>query len=136
MGLDNGIQIRRSDFTNNLRALKRFELDYDDKKIFDFEVCYWRKCWNVRDAIFDAIPDKGNDNDESLDLTIDDVTKIIRALKSFNKRNWENGGYGSSIWTWEEQRSNMKRSIGNLRYVKHLMKKYGDKITVYFYDSY
>lgn len=135
MGLDNGICVRRNEYTNNIKELRRFEDTWDDKKQFDFEVCYWRKCWNIRSMITFAIM-KAYNNCESEPLTVDDVQNIINGLKDFNSKNWnDNGG---SIWDWDDEdypySRKIKQDIKNLKHLIKLMQKYD--LEVYFYDSY
>lgn len=135
MGLDNGIQIKRNTSTNSIPELKQFELAYDNKHQFDFEICYWRKCYNIRNMIMDVI-ESARDNDNSDILTTTDIEKIIHGLQSFNSANWqENGG---SIWEWDDEEypysEKIQRDIENLKNLQTLMEKYD--LEVYFYDSY
>ena len=135
MGLDNGIQIKRNTSTNSIPELKQFELAYDNKHQFDFEICYWRKCYNIRNMIMDVV-ESARDNDNSDILTTTDIEKIIRGLQSFNSANWqENGG---SIWDWDDEEypysEKIQRDIENLKNLQTLMEKYD--LEVYFYDSY
>lgn len=131
MGLDNGIEIKRNEKSMSIyNKLKRFESEYDKKNEFDFEVAYYRKCWNIRNIIASCI---GGLND-NLGAPIERVhiPKIITALKSLNEKNWEDEG--SSIWTYEEQKPFIKQHIKNLEYLYELMGEYD--LDVYFYDSY
>lgn len=135
MGLDNGIQIKRNTSTNSIPELKQFELAYDNKHQFDFEICYWRKCYNIRNMIMDVV-ESARDNDNSDILTTTDIEKIIHGLQSFNSANWqENDG---SIWDWDDEEypysEKIQRDIGNLKNLQTLMEKYD--LEVYFYDSY
>ena len=135
MGLDNGIQIKRNTSTNSIPELKQFELAYDNKYQFDFEICYWRKCYNIRNMIMDVV-ESARDNDNSDILTTTDIEKIIHGLQSFNSANWqENGG---SIWDWDDEEypysEKIQRDIENLKNLQTLMEKYD--LEVYFYDSY
>ena len=135
MGLDNSIQIKRNTSTNSIPELKQFELSYDNKHQFDFEICYWRKCYNIRNMIMDVV-ESARDNDNSDILTTTDIEKIIRGLQSFNSANWqENGG---SIWDWDDEEypysEKIQRDIENLKNLQTLMEKYD--LEVYFYDSY
>ena len=135
MGLDNGIQIKRNTSTNSIPELKQFELAYDNKHQFDFEICYWRKCYNIRNMIMDVV-ESARDNDNSDILTTTDIEKIIHGLRSFNSANWqENGG---SIWDWDDEEypysEKIQRDIENLKKLQTLMEKYD--LEVYFYDSY
>lgn len=131
MGLDNGIEIKRNEKSMNIyNKLKKFELSYDEENKLDFEVAYYRKCWNIRNIIASCI---GGLND-NLETPIERVhiPKIISALKSLNKENWEDEG--DSIWTYEEQEPFIRQHIKNLKYLYKLMAKYD--LDVYFYDSY
>ena len=135
MGLDNSIQIKRNTSTNSIPELKQFELAYDNKHQFDFEICYWRKCYNIRNMIMDVV-ESARDNDNSDILTTTDIEKIIRGLQSFNSANWqENGG---SIWDWDDEEypysEKIQRDIENLKNLQTLMERYD--LEVYFYDSY
>ena len=135
MGLDNSIQIKRNTSTNSIPELKQFELSYDNKHQFDFEICYWRKCYNIRNMIMDVVESARN-NDNSDILTTTDIEKIIHGLQSFNSANWqENGG---SIWDWDDEEypysEKIQRDIENLKNLQTLMEKYD--LEVYFYDSY
>lgn len=135
MGLDNGIQIKRNTSTNSIPELKQFELAYDNKHQFDFEICYWRKCYNIRNMIMDVV-ESARDNDNSDILTTTDIEKIIHGLQSFNSANWqENGG---SIWDWDDEEypysEKIQYDIENLKKLQTLMEKYD--LEVYFYDSY
>ena len=135
MGLDNSIQIKRNTSTNSIPELKQFELSYDNKHQFDFEICYWRKCYNIRNMVMDVV-EGARDNDNSDILTTTDIEKIIHGLQSFNSANWqENGG---SIWDWDDEEypysEKIQRDIENLKNLQMLMEKYD--LEVYFYDSY
>ena len=130
MGLDNGICVKRNEKAMNIYdKLKHLESDWDEEHKYDFEIAYWRKCWNVRSIIFRCLGD-GRDNDDT-QIKRDDIAKIVAELKSLNHKTWYEG---DSIWTWEEQKSHMKRYIENLKYLYKLMDKYD--LDVYFYDSY
>lgn len=135
MGLDNGIEIRRNEYTNNIRELMCFEKDYDKEHKYDFCVTYWRKCYNIRSMIFDVVHGARNAND-SEPLTIEDIDNIIKGLKSFNSKNWQDNG--GSIWDWDDEEwpysERVKRQIKDLEILKELMGQYD--LEVYFYDSY
>ena len=134
MGLDNGIDIVRNDYSNKIKALKRFTTPYDKDEVYPFEVCYWRKCWNVRGDILDII---GVENECQYMFALDvyDIKEIIKVLKSYNKKTWTYGGWEGSIWEWSEHKRINHKHIKNLKYLVKIMKKYPD-LEVYFYDSY
>ena len=131
MGLDNSIEVKRTAFSTNLKELQPYALSWDEKKEFDFEFAYWRKCWNVRAAILNCLEDPVDNYNEL--LSVSDIDRIIEALKGFNKNNWED--MGSSIWTWQEQKPRLKEAIKNLKRLKELMIKYPE-LEVVFVDSY
>ena len=131
MGLDNSIEVKRNAYTNSIPELKRFEEIWDTKREYDFTIADFRKCYNVRHMVFNAIK-HAYDNDISAPLSIDDVGNIIKGLQSFNSRNWQERG--GSIWHWDEYKDHVKQSIKNLQLLVKLMKKYD--LEVYFYDSY
>ena len=96
-----------------------------------YELCYWRKCWNVRGIIFDIVHPKA-DNDTTTMLTADQLLEIAAALKKLNKNTWYEGA--GSIWSWEEARRGIKKDIKNLKRAAKIKKKY-PHTEIYFYDS-
>lgn len=135
MGLDNGLCIKRNEYTNSIPELKRFEDTWDKDNEFDFEICYFRKCYNVRHMIIESIK-VAYDNDISEPLTVEHVEKIIKGLQAFNADNWQDNG--GSIWDWDDEEypysAKIQSDIENLLYLKELMERYN--LEVYFYDSY
>lgn len=112
MGLDNGIIIKNKDGSEE-------------------EICYWRKCWNVRAEIFDII---GHECEVyEYPLSLDNVVDVYYRLKTFNRRNWTENEH--SIWSWNEAKRGIKEDIHQLKKLIKRMKKEPD-IEVYFYDSY
>lgn len=134
MGLDNGINIKRNEYSHKIKALKRFVEDFDKLGKYDFSVCYWRKSWNVREDIFTAICAEA-DSQYRFVLDVYDIKEIIKVLKSYNKKTWIYGGWKGSIWEWSEHKRTNRRHIKNLKYLVRVMKKYPN-LEVYFYDSY
>ena len=131
MGLDNGLCIRRNEASMSIYdKLKCFESKSAKEYQWDFEVCYWRKCWNIRNLIFGCIG--SCENDGEVPIKREDIPNIIEILKSLNSKNCYD--YGSSIWEYEDQKPHIKRQIKNLKKVYKLMGKYD--LEVYFYDSY
>ena len=110
--------------------IKCFVPEWAKEYKYDFEVCYWRKCWNIRRLIFDCIG--SCENDGEVPIKREDIPRIIKVLESLNNKNWED--WGSSIWTYEEQKPFIQQQIKNLKKVYRIMGKYD--LDVYFYDSY
>jgi len=139
MGLDNGIAIKMN---------KNISKDVEDiLKYFEDpfgEVCYWRKCWNIRNKILESLNDKYELWDEyEYFLDEEDIQEIIKILTSFNKENWICGNAFSdgSIWEWDEIKDNLKSSLNNLYYLLGIIKTYNANnmevpFQIYFYDSY
>ena len=133
MGLDNGICVERNDFTNSLFELEKFKYEYAPRRYF--EICYWRKCWNIRDAIGRKI--WYEDNGYSNELTEADLYNIIEALESFNEEKWnEDFENGETIWEWDIIEQRLAQQIQDLKLLIDLKKKYENKLYIYFYDSY
>ena len=139
MGLDNGILIRRkqNEKPNITLLLKPFTMPYDTEERYSYEVCYWRKCWNVRQAIIDHVLGDGYEDCTDVNLTSGQVLDIIEILSNYNEENWSpKGCFFDSIWTWEEHEPHNTRHIENLKRVYELMTEYPEDIEVWFYDSY
>lgn len=135
MGLDNGIIIKckskeeaQSIIDDAATHLNSLELD--NTKV---EVCYWRKCWNIRREILEVLHSK----DDRLVYTIDieDIKPIIKRLYKFlDKETWENDDDGS-IWEFEDYRESILWDILNLSWLYHYKMEHPE-IEIYFYDSY
>jgi hypothetical protein len=133
MGLDNGIEVKRTAETSKIEELKVFNKDWDKELKYDFEICYWRKCRNIRNMVMDRV--EGFVDNLGTYLTSDDVDNIIDGLKSFNADNWDNDG--GSIWEWDGEwgySAHIAQDIKDLQLLRQLMDKY--ELEVYFYDSY
>ena len=135
MGLDNSIEIKRNAYTNSIPELRQFELEYDKAYEYDFEICYWRKCWNIRNDILWIIGERFGDQYEYV-LTKEDIDQIIKLLESYNAGNFEDSG--SYIWDWDDDEypysKKIQQDIESLKVLRQLMDKY--ELDVYFYDSY
>ena len=136
MGLDNGITLIITPEIANSKMFKRFfgkkELYYSYTfETHTVDICYWRKCWGIRDDIIRhlELPTDGGRHF----LTISNIEDIIDILGSYNRDNW------NAIWDWDEPRKDsrkkrLKQEQKELRKLIKLMKKC--EAVVYFYDSY
>ena len=129
MGLDNGIAIRRA--TAPADVAKIFQEKEWEKKYNHIDVAYWRKCWNVRNIVFDLL-EIDDFNDSQTTMTADDVERVIAELRKLNSANYYDGG--GCICNWHEFKRINSRNIKALKQLVKLMKKYPD-MEVYFYDS-
>ena len=135
MGLDNSIEIKRNAYTNSIPELRQFELECDKAHEYDFEVCAWRKCWNIRNDILRIIGERLSDKYEYA-LDKEDIDQIIKLLESYNADNFEDSG--GCIWDWDDEEypysEKIQQDIASLKVLRQLMDKY--ELDVYFYDSY
>lgn len=135
MGLDNGICVKRNEETSKIPELRRFAESYDKEGKYDFEIAYWRKCWNIRNDIL-WILGHGQGEEYTYSITKESLNQVIKLLESYNSENFEGGGV--CIWDWDDPKwpysAQIAYDIGNLRQLRKLMDKYDLK--VYFYDSY
>ena len=108
----------------------RFPHDYDFGK--DVEICYWRKCWGLRETILLEILHTNDEGDE-YPLTIEQVKKIGKAIRSFLKEPdwWES----RSFWTYDEAKNMLHTNVWNLWWLRWWM-RFHRKEVVYFYDSF
>lgn len=133
MGLDNGIEVKRNEYTENIPELKRFETEWGKKYKLDFPITYWRKCWGLRSDILFLIGKRWASEEEwQFNITKNDIDNIIELLGIYNEDNWEN-----SIWEWhgdDNYSEYVQKNIEDLKVLRELMDKY--ELEVYFYDSY
>ena len=96
MGLDNGIRIENIKKSQLPRFLHYPFKAFDDN---DVEICYWRKCWNIRESIFDVISKSTNDNEYKYYLTLDNIIAIRKELIWWflHPHEWE---HSRTIWTY------------------------------------
>lgn len=99
------------------------------------EVAYWRKCWNVRRAIFEALGQSSNSDQYEFDISSEALHKIIIKLKHFNKRNWD-ASHDDSIWEWNEIKGHLRKQITMLSRIERVLRKDPEAIKLMFYDSY
>lgn len=134
MGLDNGIMLKITDkekFGPMPAWIKREE--WEDKYNYDYEILYWRKCWNVRSVILFYL--NGHQEGGDFPMQLEDLVYINKTLKKlYTKKNWDER---QSIWSWDEIKDTYK---SNLKYAEKIAKWLKDKplgsYELYFYDSY
>ena len=150
MGLDNGIYLRYRKHLNNPYKDDTQEIldkliedeDYDNSYNPYFNnicnaICYWRKCWGLRNSVMSYLGKKYQEYDRSAyELDMEDIDTIIEMiLKTIqNPLEWE-----SPVWTWREYLNNNVQNYANLlRLRKDFKDKFLDteEIAVIWYDSY
>lgn len=132
MGLDNGISINTKYRGENLNLPWYVEMgEFDD-------ICYWRKCWGIRDDIVRLLHMDGKGG--TCNLEAEDIPAIIRVIEKYitgGQAYWDEAGH--SIWEFSEIKENLLQNVGNLLWLKEeLERREAEGITdfAYFYDSY
>lgn len=139
MGLENGIIIKKNVMTN-LAGLNDYFSDGidEDGKNTELEVCYWRKCWGIRNDFVDYLRTERNvdiDDIENYILNTQDIIKLIEILEYYNKKKtWELEG--RSIWSWKEFKPILRKNINDLYYLRAKMEDFPGAFAIYSYDSY
>ena len=135
MGLDNGVMLKitnKETFGPTPAWVEREE--WEDKYGYDYEILYWRKCWNVRSEILCYLG--ASDDEFEWNITHDDLINIIDIFRNqlYVEKNWDDG---QSIWTWEEV---CESYMYSLTYAEKIVAFLRDKplgsYQLYFYDSY
>lgn len=128
MGLDNGIILRD---VNPKELVVNKLINLDNLEDTSVEICYWRKCWGIRNAIVEKL--HFNDGEESK-LDVEDIPVIIKILFDFyGQTEWEEDA--DSIWEWDEFKDTLRQQIFNLMWLYDYMLEHSDA-KVIFYDSY
>lgn len=134
MGLDNGICVRRTEQTNTKSWLSRYCGHWDTKGEFDFDICYWRKCHNIREIVQEITGDRFVDGGDTI-LTFSDLVALQAELAELNEETWEEKGY--SFWSWEDHEPVNNGHLASLaELLAALIDEGEDEYIVYFYDSY
>ena len=142
MGLDNGITIRFREGKEPKWAKRLYVYDTKPEDGFgrEFELAYWRKCWNVRKAILDELAEMGRPKDDyEYCLSADELRKVCKAVgKVLNRKDWDEAyDPGDTIWEWSECGSDMKRQNRRcLKAAKRLKGMDPGDYSMRFYDSY
>lgn len=142
MGLDNGIRlIVKHKIDIDDWEIKpdyvRFPFDVDERKDgwFEYEVCYWRKCWDVRRKILDILAIPNNDGGGIYRIEKpSEIYEIREVLIDFLRKPER---WSDSIWSLDEYMECLAQQIVNLGWLYEYMHEHkGKNIKVEFYDSY
>lgn len=143
MGLDNGLILYTRAPINvppEIRKLITVTTHEGWDYSCEYELLYFRKCWNIRSAVgrvLGASPDYCGKSG----LDIDEVKSIWWVIKQLNNKYlWEHGTW-SSIWTYEEIKDRLDNSLLILEWLIHFMREHryvgaNEDYVVEFYDSY
>lgn len=143
MGLDNGILLKIKDskkFGSDRLPVWMPRQEWEDKNEYDWEILYWRKCWNVRGEILDYfwhndIATRDN-NEYEWAFSLEQFSGLCDKLNAcYNRKWWKEND--SSIWSWDECGANYKAKLRLARkLIRFLKDKDPDSYEIYFYDSY
>lgn len=145
MGLDNGLYLRVNedkhiDFPEEVVTRGKWNevWDYNENgevcvKGKEIDMCYWRKCWNIRQAIMNVIDEDYDGDGGMIELSIGSLKKIWHEIfRLTHKKEWEDG---ESIWTWKEMRWVLDQDLINIEWLIENMQR-DPELEVYFLDSY
>lgn len=132
MGLDNGIILRAKDnnFKENIPNYVNID-NIDD----EWEFCYWRKCWGLRNKIINSLCFEENSQIVSQDLTPSNLTDIIQILIDYliYPNSWDEED--NNLWEFNEMKNRITQDIINLSWLRNYIKE-NPRAYCYFYDSY
>ena len=140
MGLDNGIILRVRNKLNEDCPLLSVEGIEENKWRTDgfhyYDICYWRKCWNIRDVLFSCCQDtEGKEDNCNYELTISELEDIRYQLYNIICKGPDH--WGDSIWDFEEAMNFLPWDIVRISALINFLKDEGaGRAEVYFYDSY
>lgn len=134
MGLDNGIIVRLNNSVDRSQIPSFVRCFFDEFRTGnEFEVCYWRKCWNMRNDILNVIKTTGN-NEYQFNLDADDISDIKNVVARYFDIDYFDS-HDDTIWDYKELLSQNIRCYINLCWLESFMQE-NPNIEVYFYDSY
>lgn len=125
MGLDNYVILQVAPET---KVPISFEHLRDSAACWEYELCYWRRSYRIRNFILDLVQEDYNDTLHYYEIPKDRVKDIIKFLSSFNRYNWP----AASFYEWSFAKKMLRHQIKRL---KKLRKIRGDYRLI-FIDSY
>ncbi len=147
MGLDNGIVLKAKEDIRvpNELILTKYDIrgsfnsdDIDEPldiilKDEQVEICYWRKCWGMRNEMIHCLEKCNLDTEYTYKIPLDELDEVCDIINKFTKEKYYNM-YARSIWDWDEMVDRLKLQVARLEWCKELLRE--DKIELEFYDSY
>lgn len=129
MGLDNGITLRTRKTLDPPSWVHIDEITVLEQ-VRTYEICYWRKCHNIRAEIIDVI---GESVDVTYELSIPELKDIQRKLIKLIKDGGD--AWSDCRWSYDEMLPSLAQDIANITWLIEYLKS--DRTAyVYFYDSY
>ena len=135
MGLDNGIRLytkHEINFNEEPHYIGKF-VNIFRAGVYEYDICYWRKCWDVRERIINILNVGQGGGAYEID-TPEQVIAIREALIDFLRQPEE---WRDSIWEINEMLDTLGQQIINLTWLVDYMTKHRNEyVVVEFYDSY
>lgn len=143
MGLDNNISLKIRDkekFGGDRLPSWMPRADWEDKGNYPWEILYWRKCWNIRDVIFQHLRENHirtcDDCEFDMPMSLEVFWDLCVKLEKCYTEKWWNE-HNDSIWSWEEINDNYKANLMRAcRLVGWLETKDPSSYEICFCDSY
>lgn len=147
MGLDNEIYIRTKDKINFMPFADDYARSWrdgmwdDTLKSYEYNVAYWRKCYNVRDILYKAMSHTehelvaGDPNNGVFKVPFEALSIVIAEYKKIlNKEEWDKG---DSIWEWDDYYEVAYDQYSKLIWLHGFLTSQPDnsEIEIYFVDS-
>ena len=142
MGLDNGIQLitkQKIDLDDWDIMPEYVHIEFDEfntneyKDGYYYDICYWRKCSCIRNAILNNIFNEYNSEGGIFEIDKSSQIEQIQDILIYHLLNPE--AWRSAIWTLDEACRNIAQCIINLTWLKNFMAEHVG-IRIIFYDSF
>lgn len=141
MGLDNGISLKIKDKAKfgELPSWMIYQ-EWEKQNNYDPELLYWRKCWNVREVIFNHLHENHckivDDCSEDMSMPLEVFISLCEKLMTCYTEQWWTE-HDDTIWSYKEIKENYP---SNLLYAMcvagYLSSRDPSSYEIYFYDSY
>ena len=142
MGLDNGIllKVKNQEKMGKIPSWLKSYIDYTNKPYDEFEIMYWRKCYNIRDVIFEHLHEYHIktvwDCSADMEMPLNVFWTLRDKLdKCYTPEWWEQ--HDDTIWDYNDINEIYRNQLAIARrLIGWLEDKDPDAYEIVFYDSY
>lgn len=138
MGLDNGLLIKTKKIIPEDSVPDYVELagfySTPDGTTWAYEVCYWRKCWNIRNMILEVLDAPGSGGGY-YDVNPKQLVQIRDGIYHFLTDGDQWDDEGASIWDFKDMIPTLAQNIVDITWALDYLKEH-PYAYVQFYDSY